>query len=82
MRSWRTKDFPWKLREILPKVLRAGEMAGTLTKEGARLLDRSGVCSRGFPVSAGGRRRNRNDRDKERGKSAPAMCPQGRACLR
>ena len=23
------KGFPWKLREILPKVLRAGEMAGT-----------------------------------------------------
>ena len=56
-------------------------MAGTLTKEGARLLDRSGCLQPGFPVSAGGRRRNRNDRDKEREKSAPAMCPQGRACF-
>lgn len=43
------KGFPWKLREILPKVLRAGEMAGTLTKEGARLLDRSGCLQPGFP---------------------------------
>ena len=44
------KGFPWKLREILPKVLRAGEMAGTLTKEGARLLDRSGCLQPGVPL--------------------------------
>ncbi len=31
--------FPWKLEEILPKVLLAGEEAGRLTEEGAKLLD-------------------------------------------
>ena len=36
------KGFPWKLKEILPAVLSAGEDAGTLTPEGARLLDPSG----------------------------------------
>ncbi len=34
--------YPWKLKEILPTVLSAGEDAGTLTEEGARLLDPSG----------------------------------------
>ena len=32
------KGYPWKLGEIMPKVLRAGEAAGVLTEEGARLL--------------------------------------------
>ena len=36
------KGYPWKLREILPQVLSAGEDAGTLTEEGAKLLDVSG----------------------------------------
>ena len=34
-----SRDFPWKLREILPDVLLAGERAGELTREGAALLD-------------------------------------------
>ena len=34
--------YPWKLLDILPRVLSAGEDAGTLTKEGALLLDPSG----------------------------------------
>ena len=34
--------FPWKLRDILPVVLSAGEDAGRLTAEGAMLLDPSG----------------------------------------
>ena len=34
--------FPWKLRDILPVVLSAGEDAGTLTAEGAKLLDPEG----------------------------------------
>jgi sugar (pentulose or hexulose) kinase len=42
--------FPWKLREILPKVLLAGEQAGTLTEEGARLLDPSGELKAGSPM--------------------------------
>lgn len=43
------KKFPWKLKEILPKVLVAGEEAGVLTEEGARLLDESGVLEAGIP---------------------------------
>ena len=32
-------DLPWKLEDVLPSVLVAGESAGTLTKSGADLLD-------------------------------------------
>lgn len=42
--------FNWKLRDILPKVLEAGETAGTLSAEGARLLDASGELEAGAPV--------------------------------
>lgn len=31
------KNYPWSIREILPKVLVAGENAGYLTAEGAKL---------------------------------------------
>ena len=41
------KNMPWKLQDILPKALRAGENGGTLTEEGARLLDESGVLQPG-----------------------------------
>ena len=44
------KGYPWKLREILPKVLAAGEAAGTLSAEGAKLLDKSGNLSAGIPL--------------------------------
>ena len=44
------EKYPWKLKEILPKVLVAGEDAGTLTEEGARLLDVSGRLKAGIPV--------------------------------
>ena len=44
------KGYPWKLREILPKVLVAGEAAGTLSAEGAKLLDKSGNLSAGIPL--------------------------------
>ena len=44
------KGFPWKLEEILPKVLVAGEPAGTLTQEGAKLLDVSGKLQAGIPL--------------------------------
>lgn len=43
-----SKGYPWKLREILPKVLVAGEVAGVLTKEGAKLLDPSGNLQPGI----------------------------------
>ncbi len=38
------------LRRILPKVLSAGEDAGTLTEEGALLLDPTGTLKAGIPV--------------------------------
>lgn len=42
--------FPWKLRDILPEVMVAGEDAGCLTEEGARLLDPSGKLKAGIPM--------------------------------
>lgn len=42
--------FSWKLEDILPKVLLAGENAGYLTEEGARKLDVSGNLKAGVPV--------------------------------
>ncbi len=44
------ENYPWKLKDILPKVLVAGESAGTLTEEGAKLLDVSGKLKAGIPV--------------------------------
>ena len=44
------KNLPWKLRDIMPKVLVAGEHAGTLTEEGAKLLDPSGRLQAGIPL--------------------------------
>lgn len=34
-----SRKLPWKLSEVLPDVLMAGEQAGTLTESGAALLD-------------------------------------------
>ncbi len=42
--------YSWKIREILPNVLVAGEQAGILTEEGARLLDESGELQAGIPL--------------------------------
>lgn len=44
------KGFDWKLKEILPGVLTAGENAGVLTEEGAKLLDPAGTLKAGIPV--------------------------------
>lgn len=44
------ENFSWKLQEILPAVLSAGETAGTLTEEGTLLLDVSGKLKAGIPV--------------------------------
>lgn len=41
------KQFDWNIKDILPKVLLAGENAGTLTEEGAKLLDPSGTLKAG-----------------------------------
>jgi sugar (pentulose or hexulose) kinase len=40
----------WKLEEILPAVLNAGDDAGVLTGEGAGLLDPSGTLKAGIPL--------------------------------
>ncbi|NGZ76530.1 xylulokinase [Saccharibacillus alkalitolerans] len=44
------KGYPWKLEQVLPKVLLSGEQAGTLTAEGAKLLDPDGDLSSGIPL--------------------------------
>ena len=44
------KGFPWKLRDILPRVLLAGQDAGRLTEAGAKLLDVSGKLQPGAPL--------------------------------
>jgi sugar (pentulose or hexulose) kinase len=44
-----SRGFSKKLADILPHVLQAGDDAGTLTEEGARLLDPSGSLQAGVP---------------------------------
>ena len=45
------KNYLWTLHDILPKVLPAGEVAGTLTEAGAKLLDPSGDLKPGIPLA-------------------------------
>lgn len=44
------KGFGWKIKDILPEVLVAGENGGVLTEEGAKLLDPSGEFKAGIPM--------------------------------
>ena len=46
----KVKVMPWDIKDILPKVLVAGESAGVLTEEGAKLLDESGDLEPGIPM--------------------------------
>jgi sugar (pentulose or hexulose) kinase len=46
----KAKKLPWKLQDILPKVLMAGDAAGVLTEEGAKLLDPTGQLKAGIPL--------------------------------
>ena len=46
----KVKVLPWNIKEILPKVLVAGESAGVLTEEGAKLLDTDGELMAGIPM--------------------------------
>ncbi len=46
----KAENVPWKLQDILPKVLVAGEEAGVLTEEGAKLLDPTGQLQAGIPL--------------------------------
>ncbi len=44
------ENLPWKLEEILPRVLMAGEAAGLLTEAGVKLLDPMGQLQSGIPL--------------------------------
>ncbi len=41
--------YAWRLRDVLPQVLPAGAAAGSLTPEGAKLLDPAGALQAGIP---------------------------------
>ena len=45
-----SKSFPWKLQDILPEVLAAGEPAGFLSEKGAKLIDPAGQLQAGIPI--------------------------------
>jgi sugar (pentulose or hexulose) kinase len=42
--------YPWKLKDILPKVCTSGEQAGELTEIGAKILDKSQNLQPGIPI--------------------------------
>jgi sugar (pentulose or hexulose) kinase len=44
------ESIVWKLQDILPKVLAAGDTAGVLSEEGAKLLDATGQLQAGSPL--------------------------------
>lgn len=44
------RGYTWKLGDIFPTVLVAGQSAGTLTEEGVKLLDVSGTLEAGIPM--------------------------------
>jgi sugar (pentulose or hexulose) kinase len=46
----KTGNIAWKLQDILPKVLTAGEAAGALTEQGAKLLDPTGKLKTAIPL--------------------------------
>ncbi len=44
------EELPWKIQDILPKVLVAGDAAGVLTEAGVKLLDPAGQLKAGIPL--------------------------------
>ena len=46
----KAENILWKLQDVLPKVLLAGDAAGVLTEEGAKLLDPTGELKAGIPL--------------------------------
>lgn len=46
----KSEGLAWKLKDILPKVLTAGELAGSLTESGAQLMDPTGNLESGIPL--------------------------------
>ena len=49
------EGFPWKLEEILPEILLAGDNAGCLTEEGARQALLEWLGQPGTPLTSLGR---------------------------
>lgn len=45
-----SKDYPWSIEQILPKILFAGQIGGYLTEEGAKLLDITGNLQAGIKM--------------------------------
>ena len=46
-----SRGFSWKLRDIMPKVLLAGDEAGVLSAEGAKILDPDGDLKAGIKMA-------------------------------
>ena len=46
----KAENISWKLQDILPKVLLAGDASGVLTEEGAKLLDPTGQLQACIPL--------------------------------
>ena len=46
----KAETISWKIQDILPKILLAGDAAGTLTEDGARLIDPTGQLPAGIPL--------------------------------
>ena len=46
----KAENISWKIQDILPKVLLAGDAAGVLTQEGTKLLDSTGQLQAGIPL--------------------------------
>lgn len=44
------KGYPWKMPDVFPRNVKAGEDAGNLTEKGAKLLDVSGNLEAGIPL--------------------------------
>lgn len=44
------EELPWRLKDLLPKILVAGVAAGVLTEEGAKRLDPAGQLQPGIPL--------------------------------
>ncbi len=44
------RGYSWKVTDLFPKVLCAGDDAGTLSKEGAAFLDETGALKAGVPL--------------------------------
>ena len=45
------RNYPWTLQDILPEIRVAGEGAGYLTPDGAKLLDSTGALKSGVPMA-------------------------------